>query len=136
MAYLGHANCAGLQRKKASAMDLSETFRSHAKECRRAAASADDAEGKATWTQMAQRWLACAEHYEEQHSAPHQQAETHYRRKPPGWAQKNLISTLAHRGRCVRRSRVTRMHMLPRVFGGPGGLLWASLDHLVGAGEQ
>ena len=42
-------------------MDLSDTFRRHAQECQRMASSSRDAADKATWSQMAKRWLACAE---------------------------------------------------------------------------
>ena len=46
--------------QRASAMDLSDTFRRHAQECQRMASSSRDAADKATWSQMAKRWLACA----------------------------------------------------------------------------
>ena len=45
-------------------MNLSDTFHRHAEECQRMAASAPNPVDKATWSQMAKRCLACAEHYE------------------------------------------------------------------------
>jgi hypothetical protein len=50
-----------------STMNLSDTFRSHAQECQRMASSMRDAADKATWSQMAKRWLAYAEYYEDRH---------------------------------------------------------------------
>ena len=50
-------------------MDLSDTFRSHAQECQQMASFARDAVEKATWSQMANRWQACAKYYENQLSA-------------------------------------------------------------------
>ncbi len=50
-------------------MNLSDTFRSHAQECQRMASSIRDAADKATWSQMAKRWLAYAEYYEDRRSA-------------------------------------------------------------------
>ena len=50
-------------------MDLSDTFRRHAQECQRMASSSRDAADKATWSQMAKRWLACAEYHEDERSA-------------------------------------------------------------------
>jgi hypothetical protein len=47
-------------------MDLSDTFRSHAQECQQMASFARDAVEKATWSQMANRWQACAKYYENQ----------------------------------------------------------------------
>jgi hypothetical protein len=46
-------------------MNLSDTFRSHAQECQRIASSMRYAADKATWSQMAKRWLAYAEYYED-----------------------------------------------------------------------
>jgi hypothetical protein len=61
-------------------MNLSDTFRSHAQECQRMASSARDAVDKATWSQMAKRWQACAKYHEDQLSALDIQAETRHRR--------------------------------------------------------
>ena len=52
-----------------SGRNLSDTFRSHAQECQRMASSMRDAADKATWSQMAKRWLAYAEYYEDRRSA-------------------------------------------------------------------
>jgi hypothetical protein len=52
-------------------MNLSDTFRSHAQECQRMASSMRDAADKATWSQMAKRWLAYAEYYEDRRSVRH-----------------------------------------------------------------
>ena len=38
-----------------------EEFRRHAAECKHMAAFAPDPQSRATWNQMAQRWLQCAE---------------------------------------------------------------------------
>lgn len=53
---------------RATIVDLSETFRSHAQECQWMASFTHDAADKATWSQMAKRWLSCAEYYEDQHA--------------------------------------------------------------------
>jgi hypothetical protein len=76
-------------------MNLSDTFRRHAEECRRMAASARNPVDKATWSQMAKRCLACAEHYENRQSAFDRQAETRNRRTHRRWAQ-TRGSDLAH----------------------------------------
>jgi len=44
-------------------IEVSDHFRRHAAECKRMAKSAHDMIDKATWDQMAARWLACAEYY-------------------------------------------------------------------------
>jgi hypothetical protein len=54
---------------RASAVNVSDTFRSHAQECQRMASFTRDAADKATWSQMAKRWLSCAEYYEDQQLA-------------------------------------------------------------------
>ena len=41
-------------------MDNVAEFRRHAKECERRAGSTLDAESKARWTRMAERWRRCA----------------------------------------------------------------------------
>ena len=66
--------------RRASAMDLSDTFRRHAQECRRMATSTRDAADKATWSQMAKRWLACAEYHEDEQSALGTRAESRHRK--------------------------------------------------------
>jgi hypothetical protein len=44
-------------------MDISEEFLSHTAECKRMANSARDFAEKATWDEMAKKWLAYAQHY-------------------------------------------------------------------------
>jgi len=70
-----------------SAMNLSDTFRSHAQECQRMASSMRDAADKATWSQMAKRWLAYAEYYEDRRSAFGTRAETRRQTTYSRWAQ-------------------------------------------------
>jgi hypothetical protein len=60
-------------------MDLSDTFRRYAQECR-GMASTRDAADKATWSQMAKRWLACAECHEDEQSALGARAESRHRK--------------------------------------------------------
>ena len=76
-------------------MNLSDTFRRHAQECQRMAASARNPVDKATWSQMAKRCLACAEYYENQQSALDGQAAARNRRAHRRWAQ-TRGSDLAH----------------------------------------
>jgi hypothetical protein len=42
-------------------MDHVETFRQHADDCRSMARISRDPQSRATWTEMAERWLRCAE---------------------------------------------------------------------------
>jgi hypothetical protein len=42
-------------------MDYVQVFRRHADDCRAMAQIASDPESRTTWTQMAERWLRCAE---------------------------------------------------------------------------
>jgi hypothetical protein len=42
-------------------MDLREEFQHHADECRRMAAGTMDAQSRATWMQMANRWSVAAQ---------------------------------------------------------------------------
>jgi hypothetical protein len=51
------------------------------------ASSMRDAADKATWSQMAKRWLAYAEYYEDRRSAFGTRAETRHRRTDSRWAQ-------------------------------------------------
>ena len=76
-------------------INLSDTFRRHAQECQRMAASARNPVDKATWSQMAKRCLACAEYYENQQSALDGQAVARNRRAHRRWAQ-TRGSDLAH----------------------------------------
>jgi hypothetical protein len=75
-------------------MNLSDTFHRHAQDCQRMAASARHSVDKATWSQMARRCLACAEHYENQQAAL-DRARDHNRRTHRRWAQ-TRGSDLAH----------------------------------------
>ena len=43
------------------AMDLRTEFKNHERECRRMATATRDPRSKATWNQMADRWLRAAE---------------------------------------------------------------------------
>jgi hypothetical protein len=47
-------------------MDPAEEFRRHATECRRMAQQTVNAENRATWNRMAERWLRCAERVQPQ----------------------------------------------------------------------
>ena len=51
------------------------------------ASSTRDAAEKATWSQMAKRWLAYAEYYEDRRSAFSTRAETRHRRTHSRWDQ-------------------------------------------------
>ena len=42
-------------------MDHVETFRRHADDCRNMARMTRDPKSRATWTEMAERWLRCAQ---------------------------------------------------------------------------
>ena len=44
------------------------------------ASSSRDAADKATWSQMAKRWLACAEYHEDEQSALGARAESRHRK--------------------------------------------------------
>ena len=57
-----------------------QTHCRHAQECRRMATSTRDAADKATWSQMAKRWLACAEYHEDEQSALGTRAESRHRK--------------------------------------------------------
>jgi len=50
-------------------MDPAAEFRRHAEECRRMARASANLEDRATWNQLAERWLACASQYERQTNA-------------------------------------------------------------------
>jgi hypothetical protein len=60
------------------------------------ASSMRDAADKATWSQMAKRWLAYAEYYEDRRSAFGTRAGTRHRRTHSRWDQIST-SDLAHR---------------------------------------
>jgi hypothetical protein len=50
-------------------MDPAAEFRRHADECRRMALSTANLEDRASWNQLAARWLACATQFEKQAKA-------------------------------------------------------------------
>jgi hypothetical protein len=50
-------------------MDPAAEFRRHADECRRMALSTANPEDRASWNQLAARWLACANQFEKQTKA-------------------------------------------------------------------
>jgi len=50
-------------------MDPAAEFRRHAEECRRMARSTADLEDRASWNQLAERWLACASQFEDRMKA-------------------------------------------------------------------
>jgi hypothetical protein len=50
-------------------MDPAAEFRRHADECRRMALSTANPEDRASWNQLAARWLACATQFEKQTKA-------------------------------------------------------------------
>src|SRR5450755_633095 len=54
--------------RRGTAVNPSEEFRRHAAECGRMASSRRGNE-KATWSQMAARWLACAKQADDAHAA-------------------------------------------------------------------
>lgn len=51
-------------------VDHIETFRQHADDCRSMARIASDAESRATWNEMAERWLRCAQNAQGTAHAP------------------------------------------------------------------
>jgi hypothetical protein len=51
-------------------VDHIETFRQHADDCRSMARIASDAESRATWNEMAERWLRCARNAQGNAHAP------------------------------------------------------------------
>ena len=59
------------------------------------ASSMRDAADKATWGQMAKRWLAYAEYYEDRRTAFGTRAETRHQGRIDVWAQIST-SDLAH----------------------------------------
>jgi hypothetical protein len=85
-------------------MNLSDAFRSHARECQQMASSARNAVDKATWSQMAKRWLACAEYDEDQQSVLDKQVETRRRTTHRRWTQ-TASSALETSGRAGARFR-------------------------------
>ena len=53
-------------------MSPSEEFRRHAAECKSMAGFLHDPGSRATWNSLAERWLRCAERYEQQLTLTHQ----------------------------------------------------------------
>jgi hypothetical protein len=66
------------------------------------ASSARNAVDRATWSQMAKRWQACAEYYEDQQSALDTEAEARRRTPPRRWTQ-TASSDLETSGRAGAR---------------------------------
>jgi hypothetical protein len=60
-------------------MDLRTEFKNHERECRRMATTTRDSRSKATWNQMADRWLRAAENQ----AQVEQQAEAMRRARQP-----------------------------------------------------
>ena len=54
-------------------MSPSEEFRRHAAECKSMAGFLHDPNSRATWNSLAERWLRCAERYEQQLTSTTQQ---------------------------------------------------------------
>ena len=65
-------------------MDPIETFRRHADDCRSMARMASSPESRATWNQMAERWLLCARKAElsEEEERSRDPRKKHARRMP------------------------------------------------------
>ena len=61
-------------------MNEAEEFRHHANECRRMALDTRDLSSKATWSEIADRWVRCAELAEAQ--AEQERRPTKYRQNP------------------------------------------------------
>ncbi len=62
-------------------MSPSEEFRRHAAECKSMAGFLHDANSRATWISLAERWLRCAERYEQQFTSTHQDKKTKHHRR-------------------------------------------------------
>src|SRR5215510_8286346 len=56
--------CKDQRNQGSETMDPVAEFRRHADECRRMARGTANLEDKASWNQMAERWLACANQFE------------------------------------------------------------------------
>jgi len=69
-------------------MNPPEEFWKNAVECQRMAAMTRDRTDKATWSQMAERWLSCAKLAQDQISAARfHSGNTRRQRSVSGWAQ-------------------------------------------------
>jgi hypothetical protein len=62
-------------------MSPSEEFRRHAAECKSMAGFLHDPGSRETWNSLAERWLRCAEHYEQQLTATHHDKKTKLHRR-------------------------------------------------------
>ena len=64
-------------------MNPSEEFLRHAADCQRMAKFTRDPESKATWNRMAERWVSCAERFNNEMLAAHRSPAKHHHRRPP-----------------------------------------------------
>jgi hypothetical protein len=62
-------------------MSPSEEFRRHAAECRSMAGFLHDANSRAMWMSLAERWLRCAERYEQQLTSTQNEKTAKYHRR-------------------------------------------------------
>jgi hypothetical protein len=67
-------------------MNPPDEFQKHAADCMHMAKLSRDAESKAMWNRMAERWRQCAERYVGQSIAARDQLQNRRRKSPPGWA--------------------------------------------------
>jgi hypothetical protein len=71
-------------------MNPTQEFLRHASECEKMAKSTRDADSKATWSRMAERWQQCAEKYENETAAARAAVPTkRFRNFAPGWAREH-----------------------------------------------
>jgi hypothetical protein len=65
-------------------MNPSEEFLRHAADCQQMAKFSRDAASKETWNRMAERWLSCAERFNNEIAAAHRQpVKRPHRRSAP-----------------------------------------------------
>jgi len=62
-------------------MSPSEEFRRHAAECRSMAGFLHDPNSRATWISLAERWMRCAERYDQQLTSTHQDKKAKLHRR-------------------------------------------------------
>jgi hypothetical protein len=64
-------------------MNPSEEFLRHAADCQRMAKFTRDPLSRATWNRMAERWVSCAERFNNEMQAAHRSpTKQHHRRAP------------------------------------------------------
>ena len=72
-------------------MNLSDKFLTFATDCKRMAKFTHTPEDKAVWRQMSERWLRCAELFEQETSAAHHSHSAKRHRTPArGWAHEGI----------------------------------------------